>query len=648
MKSLLDHVKDSSLIYMPSDRAVIKPRRLWDGVSLNTSQPGIGGIPFTQDVFCGIGCVEFHNCEHWQEGRYLLPTAFSYQVYTEANDCIELRFNKEGHLFKPHVLHSEFSFSDNSDTISQDIAAVDDIFACRLMFRHSTAYNVVTMTGRPWFDFRVERLDRMILYHTLSGPHVGTYIAFHAAFAPESSKAVLTGVPYLACQFQGKVENSSYLLLGIDDNRQRLIERMQRRIGNPESVFTDAKAEWEQYYAQCVPPSSRKDPLWERATAWTAYYIKSSLLSHNKHGSIPPYTVGCGKGFFTGCPVENTQYHIIGEVHLKDSSIVESELKPRLNQEAGWSMELESHSSHYLFNAYIHRLIYRKFKNRESMKTGLTVIENTLKTVSKIHDKGDGLYWTNSHLETPMGFDNSSRWDKAYSKIIPFEWKNNLQFGVKAVEASSFVVEAAATAAYFSNELGLTAKASYYQKYAEDVGRNIRIKHWDDNRKFFVDLIGPDDERSDILSLAGVAPLWAGVATPEQAHCVAEALYDPMIFRSPYGPTSHAKNSPAYGDYWRGDVCMRLNWLAYFGLKRYGFHEIASWILESTLLRADKYNYDGAEMWNPGTGIGYYCQSAEMGLLLDMMIYEERSSSSLTDKGFQTEIDTVEVGENKY
>ncbi|MBD3328702.1 hypothetical protein GF340_05390 [Candidatus Peregrinibacteria bacterium] len=609
---------------MPSNRAVLKPSRIWDGQTVTTIQPRLGKLPFAKDIYPGIGMLEFHNCEHWDDNRYLFETSFGYQLYDSSNNSIPIIFDMEKHFFAPEILHSEFVFSDGSNRIIQDIAAVDDVFVCRISLEKPGNYNILTITGRPWFDFKTDRMSDYILLEILSGNYKGTFAAFHASFHPDSNNAVLTGSTFFAAQFKGNIENVAYLVLAVDDNKERLMQQMCKRINDPESVFGESQTDWQTFFEKSTPKSPKEDTVYEKVISWASFYIKSNIINKDKNGVIPGWTVGCGKGSFTGCPVENTQYHLLSEQYLNDSSYVTDELSPRCEQDAPWHPLKSFNTAHYLFNPYVMKQLYKqKYIDRNFMKQVMTSTEETIQKVFETRDKGDGLFWTDTHLDTPMGFDNSSRWDKAYGNKVPFEWKNSLALGVKAIEGSCFIVDALNTVAFFRREVDDNETAEKHELKAQEISEQIRRLHWCENQEFFVDIISSDEKKSDIITLAGVAPLWAGIATQEQAEKVANKIGDPKIFKSKYGPTSHAKNHPLYADFWRGDVCLRLNWLVYIGLNKYGFDDLAKWVLDSTILRFKDHNYDGAEMWNPSTGIGYWTQSSEMGLLMDMMFFKK-------------------------
>ena len=80
-----------------------------------------------------------------------------------------------------------------------------------------------------------------------------------------------------------------------------------------------------------------------------------------------------------------------------------------------------------------------------------------------------------------------------------------------------------------------------------------------------------------------VMPLWARVATDEQAErFVFEHLLNPDELRSPYGIRSLAMDEPAYEiavgsnpSCWRGPIWIVANYLAWKGLKNYGFDQEA-------------------------------------------------------------------------
>jgi hypothetical protein len=87
-----------------------------------------------------------------------------------------------------------------------------------------------------------------------------------------------------------------------------------------------------------------------------------------------------------------------------------------------------------------------------------------------------------------------------------------------------------------------------------------------------------DGSFSKRLSPTNFYPLFAGIATPEQAEqMVTKHLLNPEEFWGKYVMPTIARNDRAFGDqfYWRGDIWGATNYLVYQGLNRYGFDKIA-------------------------------------------------------------------------
>jgi putative isomerase len=93
----------------------------------------------------------------------------------------------------------------------------------------------------------------------------------------------------------------------------------------------------------------------------------------------------------------------------------------------------------------------------------------------------------------------------------------------------------------------------------------------------------------ELIRVKGVSAftaLWAGVATDEQARSmVYEYLLDAKHFWSPFPVATLARSERWYtrdwlpadlGCNWRATTWMPTNYMVYHGLKRYGFHDLAS------------------------------------------------------------------------
>jgi alpha,alpha-trehalase len=90
---------------------------------------------------------------------------------------------------------------------------------------------------------------------------------------------------------------------------------------------------------------------------------------------------------------------------------------------------------------------------------------------------------------------------------------------------------------------------------------------WDGERGFFFDYDFTSGKKSSYRYLTTYYPLWAGLATPEQAAAVAKNL---PVFEQPGGLAMSPENSGAQWDYPYGWAPVEL--LAIQGLRRYGYN----------------------------------------------------------------------------
>lgn len=168
--------------------------------------------------------------------------------------------------------------------------------------------------------------------------------------------------------------------------------------------------------------------------------------------------------------------------------------------------------------------------------------------------------------------------------------------------------------AYLADQLGQKEIGDAYRADAEATKEAVLTHCWDERDGFFysVDLnllpyegkpfagdpsirlhAGyPRDydcliQRLDVWS--GFLPLWAGIATPEQAARVVERYRDPRTFNAPYGvrtlsPLEKMYNVRASGNpsLWTGPIWGVSNYLVFRGLVRYGYDAEARELAEKT------------------------------------------------------------------
>ena len=140
-----------------------------------------------------------------------------------------------------------------------------------------------------------------------------------------------------------------------------------------------------------------------------------------------------------------------------------------------------------------------------------------------------------------------------------------------------------------SRWLGHTTDAEKWSKRAEQRKKLIARYLWDDEAGFFFDFDGQTGHRSSYRYATTFYPLWAGLATPEQARAIVKNL---PAFERPGGLAMSTEDTGAQWDlpYGWGNIEM----LAVDGMRRYGFSDDADRIsYEFLSMVAENFRRDG-------------------------------------------------------
>lgn len=149
-------------------------------------------------------------------------------------------------------------------------------------------------------------------------------------------------------------------------------------------------------------------------------------------------------------------------------------------------------------------------------------------TLARYGDRDIG-YALSSELES--GWDMTSRFFNRCDQFLP-------------VDLNSYLYKYETDFQFFAELSKNTEEATYWKEQATARKKEINRLMWDEERGFFFDYGYVFDRRSTFYSLAGFAPLWAKLATPEQAKKVVKNLDK---FETEYGLTITAKESLARG-----------------------------------------------------------------------------------------------------
>ena len=115
--------------------------------------------------------------------------------------------------------------------------------------------------------------------------------------------------------------------------------------------------------------------------------------------------------------------------------------------------------------------------------------------------------------------------------------------------------------------IGKVQEAKVWRTRAADRQSHIQQYLWDANRGLFFDYDATSNQKSNYRYLTTYYPLWAGLATPEQAAAVVKNL---PAFEQPGGLSMSPENSGMQWDYPYGWAPVQL--LAIEGIRRYGYN----------------------------------------------------------------------------
>ncbi len=114
----------------------------------------------------------------------------------------------------------------------------------------------------------------------------------------------------------------------------------------------------------------------------------------------------------------------------------------------------------------------------------------------------------------------------------------------------------------------------------------INDKFWDETSGFYYAFDLRSNKRIPIKVSSGFMPLFAGVASSEQAASLVKHLTQSFMKNDAWFTcASCAFDEPSFNPlkYWRGPVWINVNWMIYHGLKKYGFPDMASRIKKDSM-----------------------------------------------------------------
>ena len=208
------------------------------------------------------------------------------------------------------------------------------------------------------------------------------------------------------------------------------------------------------------------------------------------------------------------------------------------------------------------------------------------------------------------GMDNGVRFDEA--EMLKNEPENAWSMNQENICLNSFLYAEKGYLAKMAQILGKNELADKLTQEAKALKEHIQTKMFDPETGFFYDTRIGTGEFIKVMGAECWLPLWAGIATPEQARQVLDKMLDPTKFNStvPLGTLeiSHLRFRPTRG-YWRGPVWIDQVYFGVMGLRKYGFDKEADMFVRKYIANAQGLLTDGPihENYNPLTGETLNC-----------------------------------------
>ncbi len=232
------------------------------------------------------------------------------------------------------------------------------------------------------------------------------------------------------------------------------------------------------------------------------------------------------------------------------------------------------------------------YKNRDHDKNGLCEYGST-----------DG---TRIAAAWESGMDNAVRFDSAVMlQNNSKAWSLNQE----SVDLNAYLYKEKIYLAQLAAALGKNKEAAEWKEQAAKLASLINARFFDEKKGCYYDRLLDHEDYIEIEGPEAWIPLWAGIATKEQAAGVEKIMRDPAKFNTkvplPTLTADHPKFAPLKG-YWRGPVWLDQLYFGVVGLRNYNYNELAGKLTEKLFVNAEGLSESGPirENYHPLTGQG--------------------------------------------
>jgi putative isomerase len=227
----------------------------------------------------------------------------------------------------------------------------------------------------------------------------------------------------------------------------------------------------------------------------------------------------------------------------------------------------------------------------------------------------------------------AARWESGMDNAVRFDDVKMIRNGEatwsmdqESVDLNSYLYAEKKYIASIARVLGNEKLADKFLEEGSSLRQLIQEKMFDKRRGYFYDIKLDTKDFVDAAGPEGWIPLWAEVASPEQAEQVKKVMNDSEKFATfiPF-PTVAADHPEFSLGYWRGLVWLDQAYFAIKGLKQYGFCEDAERYTQQLFDRLEGLKNSDGPIWEnyhpttgQGTNVRHFSWSAAHLLLLFM------------------------------
>lgn len=213
---------------------------------------------------------------------------------------------------------------------------------------------------------------------------------------------------------------------------------------------------------------------------------------------------------------------------------------------------------------------------------------------------------TKEAAKAESGMDNAVRFDHIRMvKNHDGAWSMDQE----SVDLNAYLYRDARGLARIAGILDKTQDKARWDKKAAAIKTAVRTQMFDPTRDWFFDVRLDSGKPVTVYGADGWIPLWAGLASHEQAAAVKQIMLDPNKFDTRMPLPSLARDNPHFTPakgYWRGALWVDQALFGIQGLRRYGYQKQADTLARRLVARAKGLTRQAPmyENYDPLTGKG--------------------------------------------